>query len=195
MLLTDAHIKCPVRHLLHHDIERAACRHGRSYSYNLVILPCQLKYCMTEYLLVQRVFGTLDRLYQLTGAFVKLTRGMKDCLLFLGLGKSLPLYCDTVKELGTGNGLQVFQDPGEMHYIMSVYRAEIPEFQGLEHIALFQHRSLDAALNLSSQYPGPVTHALISSEQMPDPVLEPVVCLTGGNVEEVLLECTDAGVN
>ena len=92
MSLGNAHVESPVRHLLHHDIERTTRRHGRGDAHNLGILLSQFENGATEHYLV---FQRLSRLVlhdALTGINVKFARGMPYLRGFLRWGISLTLH-------------------------------------------------------------------------------------------------------
>ncbi len=120
---------------------------------------------------------------------------MKYGLLFLGLRESLALDRDTMQQFRARDSLEIFKHTGKMQHVMAVNRSEIPEIQRFEQITLFKHRTLDTAFYLCCQGPGPCAYLLVSAQQSPYLILEPVIGLAGGYVKEIFLQGSDAGVN
>src|SRR5262249_52812308 len=93
MLLANADVERPVRHLLHHKFQRRTAGHRRSDPKDLRVLLGKLDDGMTKHILVfGRLWSGVMFLVDLAGDLVEEPGSMPLGLLFLGKGISLPLH-------------------------------------------------------------------------------------------------------
>ncbi len=115
MLLGNAHVKNPLRHMMHHNIHRAACGHSRRNAYNFFVLAGQLKDGLAKDRLVFGRHFTIAVLFLYLSAcvFIKQPGSMKACLLFLRHIKPFAFYRYAVQEFRSGNVFEVMENFGE----------------------------------------------------------------------------------
>ena len=127
MLFRNAHVESPVRHLLHHDVERTAGRHGGGDAHNAVVPLGQLHDSAAEDLLIfQRlVHGQLFDLLTCFG--VVFSGGVVHHGVLFGRTHPLPFRRHDVQQTGT---FQVFQLPQHFDQpfdVVPVHRTEVSE--------------------------------------------------------------------
>ena len=102
MLLADAHIKCTVRHFLHHKLQGTTTWHSRSNAKYFVVHFCQLYHGMSKNILISWCLRCRRSLLQYLSCYlIKQTRCMPLGLIFFCQRKALSFYRYYMQQLRT----------------------------------------------------------------------------------------------
>ena len=142
MLLGNAHIERPRRHLLHHDVERATRRHSGRDTHDAVVLLSQFHNGVAKHILIFQRLAVRIILYLHTRLGVEQSRRMIGDRILLGGAHPLALLGNNMQQLGTLNLLQLCQHLHQLVQIVAVDGTEIAEAQRLEQIGGTQCRRL-----------------------------------------------------
>ena len=138
MLFGDSHIKCSIRHRLHHDIHRRSRRHCWSHPHDSFILFCQLYQSMPKDILI---FWSLWRrryfFKDLSGYFIKSAWSMPGSFISVfRRGVSFTFYGHTMQYFGSWDISHILQNFHQMIHIVAIYWSEISQVQRFKKIAL-----------------------------------------------------------
>src|SRR5450759_560119 len=190
MLFCNSDIKSSFRHLFHHNVKRAACRHCRSNACYLIVKLREFKNSFSKYFLVSKRCISNRGIDYLTSLFVELARCMECCLVLLSLFKAFAFNGKAMKQFWSGDSLQVLEDFGQVQYIMAVNRTKISEIKPLKKITPVEYRTFSSGFKLGGKCPCIRSKFPKYSKNFPYPVLEPVICFTRSNVKQILLQGT-----
>ena len=131
VLLGNAHIKRPVGHLFHHELQAASAGHGWGHANNAAVLLGQLDDAVSKDILELRgLGGGVGRLENLPSHLVEQPWGVP-----LGGASRLrrrvagTLAGDHVQQLGTWDVLDVFKHFGQVLHVVTVHRTEVAEVE------------------------------------------------------------------
>ena len=132
----DTHVEGSFGHSLHHDIHRTTCRHGRSHSYDLRILACQLQEGLSEDILEFRWQVTVVRLDTFSCCCIKASGCMPDGIFSLCRLVAMALLSMQMQQLRTFHLFQLLEHPDQLHDVMPVERTEVTDVHALKDILL-----------------------------------------------------------
>ena len=175
MPLSDTHIKAPLRHLPHHDAQRAACRHSRSDPHDTPVATRQFEDSMSEYVLKARSHASHLTLHTLPRLRTKPPRRMKRRRVLLRRLKPLTLSRMKMQQPRPLHILDATQRLHQSNHIMPVLRSEIANIHTLKHILLIMDKRLDRIVE-TQQPLLPLVRQPAPSQKLPgSPVTPPVV--------------------
>ena len=124
--LGDSHVEGSLRHLLHHDVQRASCRHRRRHSHDALVLFSEFEKRVSEHVLELCRFGAVLRLYALPCVEVEFARSMPDGGGLFSRCVSVSFYGVQMQQLRSFHLFQLAQRAHELHHVVSVEGPEIP---------------------------------------------------------------------
>ena len=195
MLFGNAHVETAVGHLAHHDVEGAACGHGRGNPDDFGIRACQLQNGVSEHILEFGRHAGLRVLEDFTGFRVKLSGGMPDGLVGFRFLETFAFDCNAVQDFGTLDVFQVTEHLDQVFHIMPVHRTEVTQSHSLKKIAPLQQHALDAVVDVLDKTPHAGTDAVEFPQDVPDVPFDFVVGFRRGNVQQVVVDTADIRVN
>ena len=136
MSFGNAYVEGAFWHLLHHDIHRTTCRHGRGNTNYLGILACQFKQRLAEDIL--ETWRTVVVVFYLsfTCLDIEFAWSVPDGDIFFSRGIAVSFLGVQMEQFWTFHVLQLPQDTHQFFDIMTVKRAEITDVHTLENILL-----------------------------------------------------------
>ena len=105
MSLGNADVEGALGHFLHHNVHRAARRHGRRDTDNPGVLPGQFEQRLSKDILETRRVVLVVVNQALAGLRVEFSRGVPHCDIPLGRGVAMAFLGVQVQQLGTFHSL------------------------------------------------------------------------------------------
>ena len=195
MTFGNADIEGAFRHLVHHDVHGAACRHGGCHTHNLGILTGQLQQRLAKDVLETRryVGGVLD--YTLSRLGIKPAWGVPDGDILLGRGVAVAFLGVQVQQFGTAHAFQLAQDAYQFLDVVTVEGTEVADVHAFEDVLLVRNGRLDSIRQADES-----TTAVVLKESdavQPSRHLEAqgIVGLVGTQRQQVLLHAAHGTVD
>ena len=158
MAFGNADIERAVGHGLHHDVHGATRRHGRCDTDDAIVLPGQLKECLTEHILIFRRLVAVVAHQAFTSLGIELSGCMPDGGLLFGGLIALALRGMQMQELRSAHFLQLPENAHQLLHVMSVERSEIADVHAFEDVLLVGQCRLQRIVQSNEAFAAVVVH-------------------------------------
>ena len=187
MPLGNSHVEAAVGHLLHHDVHRAARRHGRCHAHDVRIPFGQFEQRLTEHLLEFRRLVVALFADALAGIHVKLPRCMPDGRFVLRRLVAVALLRVQMEHLRPLHVLQLAQQSHKFLHVVPVERSEVSDVHALKDVLLMRDGTLQGVAQSDESLAAVFFQIPLAVEPSGGFVAQPVVGLVGVQVDEVFL--------
>ena len=193
--LGDSHVEGSLRHLLHHDVQRASRRHRRRHSHDALVLSGEFEKRVSEHVLELCRFGAVLRLYALPCVEVEFARSMPDGGGLFSRCVSVSFYGVQMQQLRSFHLFQLAQRAHELHHVVSVEGSEIPYVHPLEDVLLMAYRRLQRIAQPYDAFASLVIEHTIGVQPFGSLISQFVVSLAGVEPQQILLHSAHAAVD
>ena len=187
MAFGNTHVEGALRHLLHHDVHRTSCWHGRSHSHYLWILFCEFKQGFAKYLLEFRRLVLTVFTNTFTSIYVKFSGCMPDgCLVFCRC-ITISFLRVQMEQLRTFHILQLTEQAHDFLHIMTVKGTEVTDVHALEDILLMRDGTFHGIAQSDKSLSAVFFQITIAVQPFIGFIAQFVIGLAGVEVDEIFL--------
>ena len=190
MLLRNADIEEPVRHLFSQKVHPTAGRHGRSDAYNLRIMFCQIEKRRSEHVLIAA--DTVSGRNALTRLRVEDAGCMPDGLLLLRRGVPLSFFGYYMQDARSPEVTDFPECRNHLSDVVAVNRSEVAEAESLEDVTT--GTLYDRMLGIGRHVFQSFAEAILPY-RVPDVCLDAVVGRVCRKTQQVLVHGTEVSIN
>ena len=195
MPLGNAHVERPLRQGLHHDVHRAARRHGRRHAHYARVLLCQFEQRVSKHLLEFRRPSLLVAHDALARVHVKLARRVPSRHVLHRRRIAMPLLRVQMQHLRPLHVLQLSQQPHQLHHVMAVEGPEVSDVHALKHVLLVRERALHGVAQSDDALAAVIVHHALRLQPLRGLEANGVIRLVGVQPQQILLHAAHAAVN
>ena len=182
MSFGDPDVETALRHRTQQQVHRTARRHRGRNPHHAPVEPRQVDERLSEDILI--TVAAVGRGDPLAGLGIEPTGRMPLALVMLGGRITLALDRHHVQQLRTVDLFQRTEHRDQRPHVVTVHRPEITEVETLEEIALLQQAVLDRISRAAAER----QQRRHVGEPAPQPVLERIVPLRRGDVQQVAFQ-------
>ena len=193
--LGDAHVESAVGHGLHHDVHRAARRHGWRNTHDARIQPCQFEERLAKHTLELWRLSAGVALLQLSCLGVELPWGVPHRRVVLGGRIAVSLLRMQVQQLGASHVLNLSEDAHQLHHVVAVERPKVADVHAIENILLMRDGALQSVAQSDESLAAVVLQQAVPLHPSCRLEAQFVVGLVGAQPQEILLHAAHGAVD